>query len=324
MVDWDKDCENQSGIDLTAPALNHQLAYVNNDERVNPFVDVGTHRLGDIDKSLLDVRYGDYFKWKEHWYDLPANVMRARFSLDEQCKIIHNSCIMSELGQFLEKEPEFRMLYKVRNALWHWSHGQSNYNLFVYWYTSLKRFNFGLADTEVKFDYTTYFNRKGYSWHSRTYIDSPFAYLVYYKGKHVLTISFAPSCEGLLINQVQLKEKKGNRWLYKLPCHVIDYAIERMAEAFHDCPLWFVDGKSLAAKMPLNYAPECRDQWDAKNGKRIADMYNRKLVRFKRTRQKHEVERLTYYRLSDTHKKLALEWFDEGMKHIPFPKEKVA
>lgn len=57
----------------------------------------------------------------------------------------------------------------------------------------------------------------------------------------------------LLIQQVQLKNVKGNRFLYRLPKHYVELVIDQFLRAFPSFTLYMVDGKSLAEKILADY-----------------------------------------------------------------------
>jgi hypothetical protein len=84
------------------------------------------------------------------------------------------------------------------------------------------------------------------------YLDGKFGYQVVYKGQHVLTIGFSPSIHGLMVGQVQLREPKGNRWLYKLSKPLLPYTLDRLAATF-SCPLWLVTGDSAVKQNHSSY-----------------------------------------------------------------------
>lgn len=256
--------------------------------------------------------------WSEYWRNLPFNIIEDSFSVEEMTKMIWNSCIQSEASEEFRYNPKYRVINKVENALHHWCYGKKNYNHLVYWYNSLSRFSFGISDTEVRLDYATYFNPWGYSKYTRTFIDGPFAYLIYYKGKHVLTVGFAPSANGVLITQIQMKQKKGNRWLYKLPCHYIEYVVQCMSNMFHDTPLFIADGASLASHIRECYNSRERYKFNDEKYYHVVDVYNREFDQFKRTGEQTEVKGIKFNRLKDLNEPTKHEWFCETMNYRPY------
>lgn len=314
--DW-HDEDNKLGLLLTDSALNHNLAYVPVDQAYEPQVDVGLHRIKPQYLVDDDIEQ-DHFVWKEHWRRLLSfGAVLDSFGLDQTCQLWFNECIMSQVGDRFEYDPYYRMIYKTWIGYCKWSRGcLSNYNQIVYWYNSLKRFTFPMADTEVRLDYARHFNECGRSRHANLWLDGPFGYMIYYKGQHVMRIGFAPSSIGLLLTQIQLTKKKGNRWLYQLPCHYVDFVIEAMATAFPDTRLFLTDGKSMADFVSRAYKDNVLS-----DDKRlhIQQCYDRDLVRFKRYESQDENQRygngVKFWRLYDSTGQLPLEWSDPSMQH---------
>ena len=222
-------------------------------------------------------------------------------SFDEVCKVWFSSCIqLQEVHQFFnptykdERIEKFAILGKLKNSMWRYGYGQ-DWNTLVAAYNNLSRFKFG--DFEFCLDVTHGFNQIGDAiYHPSIYLDAPLAYIIYYKGKPALTISFAIVAEGrLLINQVQLINKKGNRWLYKLPCHYFDFAIECMEKAFPDFALFLVDGHSSADRIKNSYGGY-EGKFTKKKYQHIVKTYRQKLSGFIR-RGRIKISNMTFHHL---------------------------
>lgn len=157
--------------------------------------------------------------------------------------------------KLFDEQSEHEVIRKIISSMWRWGAGIGTWNEVVDVWNGIRHFSLGLGtDFEIRLDYTTGYNEFGYSKYSRTYLDGVFAFLVYYKRKYVMTISF--SCaEGrkILIQQVQLKERSGNRWLYKLPNNRMEFVIDLFVEYFSNFTFCVIDGESLAKKTILNY-----------------------------------------------------------------------
>lgn len=202
-------------------------------------------------KSAIERRYKDDFVWEKNWRHLPYQVFE-NFTTDEAQRLLWSSCIMSDLDEMMRQNPRYRIFAKVSNCLWRWG-WRNDYNLFVRSYNAIRSFNFNVNGFTVYLDHTTYCNDRGYSQYARKYLDGVFAYNIHYKNTHVMTIGFSVSKYGLLISQVQLTEPKGNRWLYKLPCHYVEHAVNQLAAAFNGWRLLFVDGNQLAQNIQSSY-----------------------------------------------------------------------
>lgn len=320
-------------LPLNHESLNLPISYVPDGFQRMPD-NVGIHRfIQPHHIRYLQIQYGegynnshdpDYFNFKERWNWLPAKLMLQAFDFNELTQLWFHAVISSELSEHFEKNDPYTVLYKTKNAVWHWSIGQENYNMFVYFYHRLKSFRFDIPDTEVFFDHATYHNSHGWSKYQRTYIDAPFGYLIYYKGKHVLTIGFAPSCHGLLINQIQLKQPKGNRWLYKLPGHYFEYCITKMAETFHDTAIWLPQGNSMAGFVKKQYHKDDGHLFTQEKFEHVARVYNSPLTRWERTSNTETKNGIEYTRLHDTTEQLCQGWFDPEMNYKTHPSRSFA
>lgn len=191
----------------------------------------------------------DFFK---NYHDLPLEAFAA-FTAEELCKLRYASvfCMHTTIDDLFENEPCFYMVDKLKISMLQWSHCDSTWNEVVDAYHLLQKFSFGdLPDGfDVRFDHATYCNECGYSRYSRTFLDGSFGFLLYYRGKHVLTIGFSIIAgHGILVQQVQLKNKRGNRCMYKLPHNRVAYAIDLFRKNFPGYDLFIVDGGDLVEK----------------------------------------------------------------------------
>lgn len=311
--------DNNLGLLLDDSSLHHSISLVDHSEDEKPPVDEGWHRIKNPSHvEYIKNHYEMDWDWSEHWRSLPFQIIESAFSVEEMTKMMWNSCIQSEVSEEYRFNPKYRVLGKVDNAIHHWCYGRNNYNHLAYWYNSLSRFSFDIPDTEVRLDYATYFNPWGYSKYTRTFLDGPFAFLIYYKGKHVLTVAFAPSTEGVLITQIQTTQKKGNRWLYKLPCHYVEYVVKCMSNAFPDAPLYIADGVSLADRIRETYRQEDRHNFDDTKHKHVASVYDREFVQFEWTSEQAKVKGTVYNRLKDRNEPSKHEWFSDTMNYRPY------
>lgn len=200
--------------------------------------------------------YFDTFLFQSDYYKLPLKALR-NFSFDEICKLQYSTTIMMDgsVGKLFEKQPNYEVVRKIMSSMWRWGVGKGNWNEVVDTWNGIRHFNLNLnPEFEIRLDYTTGYNEFGNSKYSRTFIDGVFAFLVYYKRKHVMTIGFSIT-EGrrILIQQVQLKQQSGNRWLYKFPKNRMEFVIDLFAKHFPDFTLCVIDGESLAKKTIADY-----------------------------------------------------------------------
>lgn len=187
-----------------------------------------------------------------HWYS--ARVFQ-RLTLDQLCKVRFSTNIMMDesVNKLFEENADLYLSTKIANSAWRWSFQSLPWNEVVDAYDAITRFRFG-SDFEVRLDHTTGYNECGYSKYSRTFLDGVFAYLIHYKGQHVMTLGFSVLKDRtILIQQVQLKDRRGNRWLFKLPANYLEYVLDRFREAFPKHSLFLIDGQDVAEKSLRQY-----------------------------------------------------------------------
>ncbi|MBI4118506.1 MAG: hypothetical protein HY455_03160 [Parcubacteria group bacterium] len=180
----------------------------------------------------------------------------AGLSFDELCKIYYSSIFMMDtsVDKFFETSAQHEVVRKIKSSMWRWGCGTGTWNGVVDVYNGIRAFSLGLPDFEIRLDYTTYFNEFGRGKYSRVYLDGVFAFLVYYKRRHVMTISFSiMEKRQLLIQQVQLINRTGNRWLYRFPRNRLEFVIGLFKKYFSGFGLWVIDGKSLVKKTLADY-----------------------------------------------------------------------
>lgn len=92
-----------------------------------------------------------------------------------------------------------------------------------------------------------------------------------------MTVGFAMCDQGLMVSQVQLRHKKGNRFLYHLPGHYLDVALEILADAFPDDPMYLVSGESAPVAVRRSYSKDNPCRMTPEDEARITALYNREL-----------------------------------------------
>ena len=202
----------------------------------------------------------DHFSFAEHFYRLPLKVFR-NFSFDELCKIYYSTIFMMDesVRRRFETNPRYEVVRKIKSSMWRWGSGSGVWNEVVDAYDNIRRFSFiSDPDFEIRLDYSTYWNEFGYSKYSRTYLDGVFAFLVYFKREHVMTIGFSiMEKKRLLIQQIQSTRRTGNRYLYRLPPNRLEFVIDLFRKNFPGYALYVIDGGSLAEKTLADYRRIC-------------------------------------------------------------------
>lgn len=209
-----------------------------------------------IDSLEVWTEYFGEFSFFEHYHKLPLKAF-VNFSFDELCKLKYSTIFMMHetVRDLFESSAPHEIVRKIMSSMWRWGMGRGTWNEIVDSYNLIRSFSLGLPDAfELRLDHSTYFNECGYSKYTRTFIDGAFAYLVYYKGVHVMTIGFSV-VEGrkILIQQVQLKKPTGNRFLFHFPSNRLEYIITRFKEHFRGYSLYLITGESLVTKIVRDY-----------------------------------------------------------------------
>lgn len=231
----------------------------------------------------IEDHYGaEYFEWPTHWHHAPYERLAKTFTRDELVLLWHSCIFSSKLDDHLEEhEP---VLWKVRHSLWRYGADTKLPRLVAY-YNRLSRIAVGLPDFDVRLSWTRSINTAAWAEHGRDnpiYLDASFGILLHYKGRHVMTISFATSVYGILVAQVQLREKRGNRFLYKLPMSYLDFALDMLHRAFPDETLYLVTGASTAVAVRAAYTKN-PERLTPETAARIERFYDQPLGRYMRT-----------------------------------------
>jgi hypothetical protein len=215
----------------------------------------------DIDKKIgpllpyLTEQYDD-FNFLEHYYRLSLKML-TRFSFDELCKLKYSTffCMEQSVDRLFEDDPRYEVVRKIENSMWRWGMNKGTWSEVVDAYENIRHFTFvDDPDFTLRLDHTTGCNEFGRSNYARVFIDGVFAFLVYYKGEHVMTIGFTLMAgRRLLIQQVQSAKRSGNRYLFKLPQNRLEMVIGLFRQHFPGYELSVVGGKALVAKTLADY-----------------------------------------------------------------------
>lgn len=172
------------------------------------------------------------------------------------CKVRYSSDIMMDdsVEKLFKEDPRYEIVHKIVNSMWRWGAGRRVWNEVVDAYDAIRRFTVPIEGMEVRLDYTTSYNERGRARHSNTFLDGVFAFLLYYRGEHVMTLGFSiMKGRKLLIQQVQLRKRKGNRWLFKLPQHRMEFFLKLFRESFPDHHFYIADGGEVVGTSLNSY-----------------------------------------------------------------------
>lgn len=239
------------------------------------------HGNGRWDGKEWHPTEGDTFRWKDHWRDIEAELLMQVFTFEELMKLRHGEVVMSEFGEWFDAHHPF--LRKIIFAHWHYG-CDNDWNMLVRHLDGFRRISIDLPDFEVRVAYTRSINQCAWAWAEGLrdlYLDASFGLLLYYKGEHVLTVGFVPCSYGVLVAQAQLRQKKGNRFLFKLPKHYLDIGLNILARAFPGEPMWLIKGESSVEATRRNYG-KLPCGIDEKVAERITALYNRPLDDYRR------------------------------------------
>ncbi len=216
------------------------------EERLLPYAD----ELADISRGY------EQFDPAVQCHALPDKFYET-CTFEELAKIWATHFIMLPkcVNQLFEDEGSLPhcVVNRLRFSLHRWGYGDSamEWNALVDTHEGIRRFSFGLPDFEVRLAYPHYANwSRGASLQDRdVFLDGALAFFVHYRGEHVMTIGFSLARGGnLLLSQVQMRNPKGNRFLYKLPVGVVEYVVSLMRKYFPRQRLCLVDGASLTKR----------------------------------------------------------------------------
>lgn len=256
-----------------------------------------------VDATKLDEQTPEEWWDKGGWLDIPYKALAAVFTPDELTRLWWSAAVSSKVCDHLydrdEEHPLDHVVWKVRHAMWMWG-WSDDYNLLVDAYEGLRRLSFG-EGFEVRLDHTNSINERGTAVYTRNappkpvWLDGEFGLLVYYKGKHVLTVGFSPTAAGVLVHQVQLREKRGNRFIYKLPKPYLEHTLDCFRAAFPTLPVLLIDGAEAVHRIRQAYGKRAKEDFDPTGApERIQAFYDQPLGGYERV----PVEKGAYARCS--------------------------
>lgn len=191
---------------------------------------------------------------------LPAKALQQCFTFDQLCKIKFSQSIMMEscVEELFDRGSDAHVVYrKVDNSMWRWGYGRAKWNDVVDAYNAIKDFSLCVDEFDVTLDFTTGYNERGYSRDARVFLDGVFGLLVHYRGRHVMTIGFSLMSERrVLIQQIQMVNRRKNRFLYKLPENYVEHVVDCFAKAFKDHTICMADGESYTERNLRDYCDQ--------------------------------------------------------------------
>jgi hypothetical protein len=253
-------------------------------------------------KHPLQEFYKEWYHWNPKYF---ANfsfedILRCWYACPIQSRFHHHfdsSCFLDEDDERSDsyKMRHWRLASHLHRSMWRFGGYAKDWSWFSACYNAINHFDFGIPGFDVTLDWVTGYGPKGWSEFSptakadesqtRVYLDGFFGYHIWYKSKRVLTIGFSFSKDAVLVHQIQGGQKKGNRWLYKLPKHYFDYAVERMT-ACYDIPVRLIDAKDCANRVRACYGSQATELFKQESWEHIRALYSRPLAGFRRYSRK--------------------------------------
>lgn len=190
----------------------------------------------------------------------------------------------SQLADHLEAA--YEVVSKIHSCMYRYGYRQEYWRV-VRALRGIRRLHPDRGEEDFSFRLTWTPWSQAYSWSRHAtdrplYLDGAFGLLVYYRGKHVLTVGFSFSPTAVLVAQVQLREKKGNRWLYRLNgSHYLDWILGHLHRAFYDQGLELVTGDSAVEGVEKSYGSPV-PHLTPEQASRIRSLYDRPLAHFRR------------------------------------------
>ena len=282
------------GIELSS--LDETLTHVADEHALKPvhsFDAVG--RMGDKVRKYMLGMY-ESLDVEKHASDLPHQAFR-NLTQEELAKVIVSSTHLfpTKERDRHDEQPVQLVVRKIRNSMWKWGSSHGDWNQLVDTYDGIRSFDLAVPGFEVTLDCTTWLHGRGGSIHARVWLDGTFAFLVHWKGEHVMTIGFSVTDDRrLLIQQVQNVNRHGNRWMFRLPANRIEHIVSRFAAAFPLHTLHIADGAETADVYLEEY---CKARETVEG--RIADYRHR----------------LATLKLCDEERRSLRKYLDENVEH---------
>ncbi len=247
--------------------------------------------------ALLQERSKDFrLAWLER-HLTPAEIVRA----------FHDNRFSYKIARDIYQHPHYFYAHKLNLSAWHWCTSYEGDRLpwsrVVQFHKFFMAFDFALEGFDVTIDHShSCCNLRGFGEYTgastdpetgclidNTWLDGEFALIISSGGVHLLTVGVCTTAAGILVNQIQLKQKKGNRWLYKLPKPYFEYVLERLlaACALAELPLFLVTGASHADELARVHRKAFRK--DPTLSPRIKAIYDQPLKDCKRIGRRFKV-----------------------------------
>lgn len=301
-------------VDLTAPA--NIVAVIAEKLGSNPemasYLDVCKYVGATQHKQWLQpLDLGVLADWlAERGHKLELWELAKFCTIAEIARFAHELPYDGDLVRSLHEHPLYKFVDKIALSADHWGKKPLAWQEVVKFHRLLMNFEVGLPGFEVRYDYTMiYHHPRGWAEFTgerqtgpsdpktKPWLDGDIGLIISFQGEHVMTIGVSPSATGLLVNQIQLLKKQGNRWLYKLPKPYFEHMLERLSLACEaeGIDMYLVKGESLRDQIKALYEKLTLDD---QTGERIRRTYNQPLASLSRSRANTVINGHKYRKLS--------------------------
>lgn len=281
----------------------------------------------------LNAHYGESHQSAPAWrgenpdYKVLGELLHARFhdfrlqwllrhlTPGEVARGDHEAFHSGAIDDDIYNHPHFIYLHKLAHSAWHWMTPYKGHKIpwerVVQFHKFFMSFDFA-PGFDVTIDHShSWVNKRGSGeytgWKNdpvsgksvpNTWLDGELAFIISQNGVHLLTLGVCTTAAGILVNQIQLKQKKGNRWLFKLAKPHFEFALERLLIAADtaNLPLFLVTGESHAEELGRVHKEAVES--DPELAPRIVRIYNQPLQGLKRVGKKLTVSTLAYHQVS--------------------------
>lgn len=252
---------------------------------------------------------------QERFHDFRLAWLSRHLTSAEIVRGIHERSFSGRIDDDVYKHPHYIYAHKLALSAWHWytkcEGSKVPWSRVVQFHKFFKAFDFALEGFDVTIDHSHYWcNKRGSGEYTGkltdpvtgeriagTWLDGEFGLIISRGGVHLLTLGVCTTAAGILVNQIQLKKKKGNRWLFQLPKPYFEYALERLLAACAEAelPLFLVTGASHAAELGRVHSEALKE--DPTIAPRIKAIYDQPLKDCKRVGRRFKVSSLAYRRV---------------------------
>lgn len=217
-------------------------------------------------REYVDAYHDPSFSFMDVAHALPLAVYE-RLSVAQR-QMIRSSTdttfASEEVRTLLEEDPRHEIMYKISNSMWKWGHGRAGWNERVDAYDGIRTFDLGVPGFDVLLDRTCWFHSRGHSKYAGVFLDGSFGFHVMHAGRRVMTIGFSiAGGRRVLVSQIQVASRKGNRWMFRFPSDRIATIIAAFQRSFPRHSVHLVDGFDASRRILDDYAKRIRTLEDA-------------------------------------------------------------